>query len=249
MTKKAEYKTALVTGASSGIGAACVRTLCARGLAVTALARRADRLAELAAETGCTPLSLDLQDTKALYAALDGPAFDVLINNAGIGRSYDGFFNAPTHEIDEMIALNVTASIHVVRAVAKGMVDRGKGHIVNMGSISGRYAIGVPVYGATKGAVHLFNQNLRLELMGTGVRITEILPGRVETEMFEQAIQREQDRRKFIEEMKLLQPEDIASAVAYAIQAPWHVNINSIELMPTEQIPFGMSIAPAGDKG
>lgn len=113
-----------------------------------------------------------------------------------MGRSYDGLLEAPSHEIDEMVRLNVTAALHVVRAVSKGMVERGRGHVVNMGSISGLYAIGVPVFGAMKGAVHLFTQNLRLELRGTGARVTEIHPGRVDTGIFDGAFKSETDRRQ-----------------------------------------------------
>ena len=174
---KPDYKTALVTGASSGIGAACVRALAAEGLAVTATARRADRLEALAAETGCTPLALDLRDTDAVYERLSGLEVDVLVNNAGLGRGYEGFLKSSKDQIDEMIEVNVSAAIHVVRAVAEGMAARTRGHIVNIGSIAGLYPIGFPVYGATKGAVHLFGQHLRIDLAGRGVRLTEICPG------------------------------------------------------------------------
>ena len=249
MTKEVKYETALVTGASSGIGRACVRALTAAGLKVTALARREDRLTELAEETGCDTIVLDLNDTEALYRTLEKRDFDVLINNAGLGRSYDGFLQSPPHEIDEMVRLNVSATMHVVRALAPGMVTRARGHIVNMGSITGLYPVGLTVYGATKGACHLFTQNMRLELKGTGVRITEIHPGRAETEFFDTVFKDDDDRKQFVESLKLLQPEDIAAAVVYAIGTPWHVNVNRVELMPTEQIPFGVTIAPVDHSG
>jgi NADP-dependent 3-hydroxy acid dehydrogenase YdfG len=184
-----DYKTALVTGASSGIGAAAVRALAARGLTVHAAARRAERLAALAAETGCSPLVLDVRDTEALYAALGGLEVDILINNAGLGRGFEALFRVAPEDIDTTLKTNVLAAVHAVRATLPGMVERKRGHIVNIGSIAGLYPIKSSLYGASKGAVHLLSQDLRVELQGSGVRVTEICPGRVETEFFEVAEQ------------------------------------------------------------
>ncbi len=239
-----DYKTALVTGASSGIGAACVRALRERGLEVVASARREDRLAALAEETGCRTLILDLDNTKAVYEQLAGLEVDVLVNNAGLGRGFEGFLKSSPAEIDEVLRINVAAAIHVVRAVAEGMAGRRRGHIVNVGSIAGLYPVGVPVYGASKGAIHLFAQHLRVDLKGSGLRFTEICPGRVETEFFDTAFKDEGDRQTFLRGFRLLQPEDIAEALVYAVSAPWHVNISTIELTPTEQVPGGAVIAP-----
>lgn len=239
-----DYKLALVTGASSGIGAACVRQLRARGLGVLAAARRAERLEALAAETGCETLVLDVNDTEAVYRALGSREVDVLVNNAGLGRGFEGFLKSSREDIDAMLQINVGAAIHVARAVAEGMAARKRGHIVNIGSIAGLYPIGFPVYGASKGAVHLFNQHLRLDLKGLGIRITEICPGRVTTEFFDSAIKTEADREAFTGGFQILQPEDVASAIVYAIDAPWRVNVSTIELTPTEQSPGGATIAP-----
>ncbi|MDP7538907.1 MAG: SDR family oxidoreductase, partial [Alphaproteobacteria bacterium] len=170
----ADYETALVTGASAGIGAATVRALAAKGLAVTAVARRADRLEALAVETGCTPLALDLTDTKALNEALRGREVDVLVNNAGLGRGMASFLEASAEDIDLTISTNVIAFLHVIHAVAPNMVARKTGHIVNIGSIAGLYPLQSPIYGASKGAVRLASQNLRIDLEGSGVRLTEI---------------------------------------------------------------------------
>jgi len=240
-----DYRTALVTGASSGIGAACVRALAGRGLEVVALARREGRLAALAEETGCRPLVLDLADTAAIYRELGALEADVLVNNAGIGRSFEGFLKSTPGEIDQMIEINVTAAIHVVRALAEGMAGRRRGHIVNLGSIAGLYPIGFPVYGATKGAIHLFQQHLRLDLKGSGIRLTEICPGRIETEFFDIAIKGEADRRAFTGGFEILQPADVAEAIVYALDTPWRVNVSLIELTPTEQSPGGVVIEPA----
>ncbi len=240
----ADYKTALVTGASSGIGAACVRALRQRGLRVLALARREDRLAALAEETGCEPLPLDVRDTDAIYAKLGGLEIDVLVNNAGLGRGYEGFLKSTQMDIDEMIQVNVTAAIHVVRAVAEGMAGRKRGHIVNIGSIAGLYPLGFPVYGASKGAIHLFAQHLRMDLKGTGVRLTEICPGRVGTEFFDAAMKSEEERRAFTTGFEILQPADIADAIVFAVDAPWRMNVSLIEVTPTEQSPGGATIEP-----
>ena len=240
-----EYKTALVTGASSGVGEACVRALRKAGLDVIAVARREDKLAKLADETGCEAMSLDLTDTDAIYERLAGREIDVLVNNAGLGRGHEGFFKTSQSEIDEMIDLNVSAAIHVVRVVAEGMVMRSRGHVIQIGSVTGLYPMGFPVYGASKGAIHLFAQHLRFDLKGTGVRQTEICPGRIETAFFDGAIKTEEDRKKFMSGFTPLKPENIADAALYALDTPWHVNVSLIELTPTEQIPGGATIEEA----
>ena len=240
-----EYKMALVTGASSGVGAACVRALREKGVDVIALARREDRLAALADETGCRTMSLDLMDTDAIYAKLPGLDADILVNNAGLGRGYEGFLKSSAAEIEQMVDLNVTAAFHVTRALAEGMAERKSGHIVQIGSIAALYPIGFPVYGATKGAVHLFSQHFRTELSGTGVRHTEICPGRIATEFFDAAFKTQEDRDAFLSGYSPLQPDDVAAAVLFALDAPWHVNVSTIELTPTEQVPGGAIIEQA----
>jgi len=235
----ADYKTALVTGASAGIGEATVRALVAKGLAVTAVARRAERLEALAAETGCTPLALDLTDTRALNAALRGLEVDVLVNNAGLGRGMASFLEASAEDIDLTIETNVTAFLHVIHAVAPNMVARKTGHIVNIGSIAGLYPLQSPIYGASKGAVRLASQNLRIDLEGTGARMTEICPGRVVTEFLVQASGEEAARQTY-GQFNELQPVDIADAIVYAVDAPWRVNVSTIEIVPTEQIIGGI---------
>ncbi len=227
-----DYRTALVTGASSGIGAAVVTALRARGLTVHAAARRAERLEALAQETGCTPLVLDLRDTEALYDALGGLEVDILVNNAGLGRGFEALFEVRPEDIDTTLGTNVVAAVHVVRAVAPGMVARKRGHIVNIGSIAGLYPIKSSLYGATKGAVHLLSQNLRVELQGSGVRVTEICPGRVETEFFQVAVG-EEEAKKHYAGFEILVPEDVADAILYALDTHWRVNVSTIELTPT----------------
>ena len=179
-----DYKTALVTGASSGIGAATVRVLTGRGMTVHALARREDRLKDLADATGCIPLALDLRDRDAIHDRLGALDVDVVVGNAGVGRGFDGLLNASPEDIDITFETNVQALVHVLRAILPGMIGRQRGHVVNIGSVAGLYPISSVIYGGSKGAVHLINQNLRIELGGTGVRATEICPGRVANRVF-----------------------------------------------------------------
>jgi NADP-dependent 3-hydroxy acid dehydrogenase YdfG len=242
-----DYGTALVTGASSGIGAAAVAALRARGLTVYAAARRAGRLEALAAETGCTPLVVDLRDTEALYDALGGLEVDILVNNAGLGRGFEALFEVLPEDIDTTLGTNVLAAVHVVRAVAPGMVGRKRGHIVNIGSIAGLYPIKSSIYGASKGAVHLLSQNLRVELQGSGVRVTEICPGRVETEFFQIAVG-EAAAKEAYAGFEVLVPQDVADAILYALDVPWRVNVSTIEMTPTEQYPGGVTIAPVAKR-
>lgn len=239
-----DYKSALVTGASSGIGAATVARLCERGLEVHAVARRGEQLAALAAETGCITHTLDVCDTDSVYAVLGGLEIDVLVNNAGLGRGFDKLTQASREDIERTIDTNVTALLHVTRAVLPGMVERGRGHIVELSSIAALYPVLSALYGASKGAVHLLSQNLRMELQGTGIRHTEIAPGRVRTAFFETAIDDDARRQSMMEGFELLESTDIADAIVYALDTPWRVNISLIEITPTEQAPGGMLISP-----
>ncbi|MEM7057150.1 MAG: SDR family oxidoreductase [Pseudomonadota bacterium] len=226
---------ALVTGASAGIGTATVRALTAEGIQVWAMARRTDRLQALAKETGCIPLVADVQDGPALDAALDGITPDILVNSAGLGAGITGLLSASREDLQTTIGTNVTALLDITRIVLPGMIARKRGHIVNIGSVAGLYPINSVVYGGSKGAVHLISQNLRLELRGTGVRVTEINPGRVTTEFMEVAVP--PDAASFPKDLpiKSMTAEDIADAVTYAVTAPGHVNVSMIEMQPTEQ--------------
>ncbi len=241
-----DYSTALVTGASSGIGAAVVRSLRARGLTVHALARRQKRLDSLADETGCIPHALDVRDTKRVFELISGLGADISVNNAGLGRGYGNLHEARLEDIDTTIDTNVRAALHVLRACLPGMLSRNRGHVVNMSSVAALYPLVSPVYGASKGAVHRLSQNLRLELAGSRVRVTEICPGRVSTEFFDVAID-DPARRAAIKETGIneLTAQDIADAIVYALDAPWRVNVSLIELQPTEQVFGGMKIHPS----
>ncbi|MHA1530026.1 MAG: SDR family oxidoreductase [Alphaproteobacteria bacterium] len=243
-------RSALVTGASSGIGAAVVRSLAANGWQVHALARRAARLQTLADETGCTPHALDIRDGAALERLMAGLAPDLLVNNAGLGAGITGLASATSDEVAQTIDTNVTAVLELLRLTLPGMIARRRGHVVNLGSVAGLYPTVSAVYGASKGAVRLMSQNLRLELRGTGVRVTEICPGRVSTEFYDAAVPdpaaRERIKTTGIRE---LDPGDVAEAILYAVSAPAHVNVSTIELQPVEQTFGGVGLDPIDWEG
>lgn len=235
----------LVTGASSGIGEATVRAFRARGAIVHAAARRIDRLEQLAAETGCIPHELDVRDRDAVAAIGDELAVDVLINNAGLGRAIGSLWTADIDDIERSVDTNVTGAILMLRAVLPGMVERQKGHIVNMSSVLALYPAATALYGATKGAIHKLSRDLRHELKGTGVRVTEINPGRVTTEFYDVAIDDPEVRAKALDTgIEEVTPADVAASILHVVDAPWRVNISQLEIVPTEQTYGGSEFTP-----
>jgi len=237
-----DYKVAVVTGASSGIGAAVATELNRRGLEVHAIARREDRLADL---NGCITHVLDVRDTNALNKILKDLSADILINNAGVGRGFGSIADSDPTDIDCTLDTNVRSVIHAVYAVLPGMISKGVGHIVNIGSMAGIYPLPAAVYGASKGALHVLSMDLRLELQGTGIRVTEICPGRVQTEFYDKALNSpEEIQRMKNSGIKELTSHDVSASVIHALDAPWHVNVNRIEIQPTEQIYGGSVFTP-----
>lgn len=233
-----------VTGASSGFGAAITRRFAAQGARVVASARRADRLADLAAELGprVHPLELDVQDRDAVQEAVrtlpdEFAEIDVLVNNAGLARGLDPAHQADLDHWQQMLDTNCAGLVYCTRAVLPGMVERGRGHVLNLGSIAGTYPYpGSNVYGATKAFVHQFSLNLRSDLHGTGVRVTCVEPGMSATEF--STVRFNGDEQKADATYTGMQPltaDDIAEAIHWATSQPAHVNINTIELMPTAQ--------------
>jgi len=240
------YKKALVTGATSGIGLETAIRLAESGIHVTAAGRRKEKLIELQNKISCDIIEIDVRDQKKIYSEFGELEVDILINNAGVGRGFSPIFLAEPDDINTTTETNVTSFLHLLRAVVPGMVNRKKGHIINIGSIAGLYPVSSSVYGGSKGAVHMINQNLRVELSGTGVRATEICPGRVNTEFFDVAFSDNPDKRKQMTSgLKLLEQEDVADAIMFAINAPWRMNVSMIELTPTEQVPGGSIIKKA----
>ncbi|MBL6600111.1 MAG: SDR family oxidoreductase [Alphaproteobacteria bacterium] len=237
------YETALVTGAGRGIGAETVRRFSEMGMQVHAVARSKDELDTLATETGCIPHAVDITDAQAVESALKDIPVDVLVNNAGAAGP-DG----PIHETDPAILrrildVNVEAVATLLRVVLPGMRERDRGHIVNVTSIAALHPLpGQIAYSASKMALRAMTQNLRIELFGKRVRVTEIAPARVETYFHAQQFSGDRDATKnqLYDGYESLRPGDIADAIAYCVGAPEHVDVTLMEILPTYQVIGGI---------
>jgi 3-hydroxy acid dehydrogenase/malonic semialdehyde reductase len=241
-------KTALVTGATSGIGYATATILARNGFNVIATGRRSDRLHQLKeklsnqTEAEIYPLVFDVRDHDAVVQALDSlpeawQQIDVLVNNAGGAAGLDLFHEANLEDWETMIDANVKGLLYVSREVAGGMVKRNSGHIINIGSISGRevYEKG-SVYCSTKFAVDAITRGMRIDLLRHNIKVTNIEPGLVETEFSLVRFKGDKEKAgKVYEGLTPLYAEDIAEAILFAVTRPDHVNINDMLIMPTAQ--------------
>jgi 3-hydroxy acid dehydrogenase/malonic semialdehyde reductase len=236
---------AFITGASSGFGAAIARRLAGHGARLVLAARRRERLDALARELGVPShvVVLDVRDNAAVERAVaalpaDFRDVDVLVNNAGLALGLDPAHRASLADWDEMVDTNVKGLMYVTRAVLPGMVARGRGHVVNIGSVAGAWPYpGGNVYGASKAFVHQFSLNLRADLLGTGVRVTDLEPGLCSgTEFSEVRFHGDTARAAAVyQDTQALSAEDVADAVHWAVTRPPHVNVNTISLMPVTQ--------------
>jgi 3-hydroxy acid dehydrogenase / malonic semialdehyde reductase len=233
-----------VTGASSGFGAAVARRFAAEGARVIAAARRTDRLQDLKDEFGgqILPMQLDVRDRARVAAQVAGlpedfKAIDLLVNNAGLALGLNPAQDADLDDWDQMIDTNCKGLVYCTRAVLPGMVARGRGHVINLGSVAGSYPYpGGNVYGGTKAFVHEFSLNLRSDLHGTGVRVTCVEPGMADTEFSLTRFGGDRAKADAVYAgMQPLTPDDIAESIHWAATLPEHVNVNTIELMPTTQ--------------
>jgi 3-hydroxy acid dehydrogenase / malonic semialdehyde reductase len=239
-------RTVLITGASSGFGAAAARRFAARGDRIIAAARRTGRLHDLVRELGpdiLFPITLDVRDRASVerFPAELPPDFaeiDILVNNAGLALGLEPAQEADVDQWEQMIETNCTGLVYVTRAVLPQLVARGRGHVVNLGSIAGTYPYpGGNVYGATKAFVHQFSLNLRSDLHGTGVRVTSVEPGLSGgTEFSDVRFGGDSERAAAVYAgTQPLTADDIAAAIEWATSQPPHVNVNVIELMPVSQ--------------
>ena len=249
-------RTVFVSGASSGFGTAIARRFAATGDRVVICARRADRLEALAGELGSAvhAVELDVRDRDAVAATIaalpaEFAAIDVLVNNAGLALGLEPAQRADLDEWDQMIDTNCKGLTYATRAILPGMVERGRGHVINIGSVAGSYPYpGGNVYGATKAFVHQFSLNLRSDLHGTGVRVTCVEPGMSNTEFSTVRFSGDKARADAVyANTQPMGPDDIAGAVHWAASVPAHVNINTIELMPVVQsfAPFQIHRKPS----
>ncbi|MFC6377048.1 SDR family oxidoreductase [Tatumella terrea] len=243
-----DYKVALVTGASAGMGEAIVERLCQQGIRVHAVARREGPLNALAERTGCIPHAIDVGDLSALTLLCRDLQVDILVNNAGVSRP-GSILNADEESVDTQVDVNLRAVLHLCRLLVPGMVERDCGHVINITSIAAIYNFnGNSIYHATKAGVHALSRQLRVDCYGKRVRITEICPGRVATDIFGNVSgDHEQAKKQFIDGFELPRAEDIADCVAFALSAPVAVNIGNIEITPTLQVPGGLSTMRPAD--
>jgi len=244
------YQTALVTGASKGIGAAIVESLIAEELTVYALARGHDALQALKDRLGpnVRPLVADVRDCEAITSALGAAEIDVLVNNAGGLASVRPLHEQDAGEIAEVVALNLTAPLQLTRLLLPGMIARRRGHIFNLTSTAASAVFpGTTAYGAAKAGLSQAGRILRFDLAGTGVRLTEIAPGRVETDFYLKAFNgdRENLRKRMYSEQRPLGPSDIAAVLVSALRLPDHVDIAEMLVAPSEQAAGGHIYPPA----
>lgn len=242
--------TILITGASAGFGEATARTLAAAGHNLVLVARRKDRLDALAKElkTDVHTAVCDVTDRAAverLFATLPA-AFadvDVLVNNAGLALGMAPAQEANLDDWDRMVDTNIKGLMYVTRLALPRMVERGSGHIINIASVAALLPYkGGNVYGATKAFVAQFSRNLRTDLLGTGLRVTNIEPGAAETE-FSVVRLRDKDKAHAVYEgYQPLTADDIARTIAWVIDQPAHVNVDNIDIVPTDQTFGGQAI-------
>lgn len=240
-------QTALITGASSGIGKACAEQFAALGVNLVITARRMERLNALAKELAAkyritvVPISLDVQKNREVEALFDHLKekkieIDILINNAGLALSSDKMQESKIENWEQMIDTNVKGLLYVTKAALSSMIKRNRGHIINIGSVAGRdcYVSG-NVYCATKFAVRAITKSLRLDLLGTAIRVSEIAPGAVETEFSEVRWKDKEKAKEFYQGFIPLVAEDIADALIYCATRPPHVNIEELVIWPQAQ--------------
>ena len=238
----------LVTGASSGIGKACAEAFAAKGCRLLLAARRSDLLEELAKELGdrgnaeVLTSTLDVRDRSAVDAWYEGLApgwreIDVLVNNAGLSRGLSPLHEGEVEDWEEMIDTNVKGLLYVTRAVLPGMVERGSGHVINIGSIAGHEVYpGGNVYCATKHAVTALNRGLGIDTLGTGVRVSSVDPGMVETEFSIVRFRGDSERAESVYDgLEALRGDDVAEAVVFCATRPPHANVRELILMPAAQ--------------
>ncbi|MCC5614066.1 SDR family oxidoreductase [Nostoc sp. CHAB 5836] len=243
-----ENKIILITGASSGIGTACARIFAGAGGKLILAARRLERLQQLADtlskdfSTEIHLLQLDVRDRSAVAEAISTlpptwSEIDILINNAGLSRGLDKLHEGSFQDWEDMIDTNIKGLLHLCRYVVPGMVNRDRGHVVNLGSIAGHQTYpGGNVYCATKAAVRAISEGLKQDLLGTRVRVTSVDPGMVETEFSQVRFHGDTERAsKVYQGVTPLTGDDVADVIFFCVTRSPHVNINEVVLMPVDQ--------------
>lgn len=247
MNSSTPYRSALVTGASRGIGAAICRQLARLGLEVHAVARTREALASLKDTAGITPHAADVTDQAAMATLLGTLKVDVLVNNAGIVSALGDLDALTAEDIDRMVDVNLRAPLQLIRLALPAMRRQGRGHIINIGSTAGTFVFpGTTTYAATKAGLTAASRVLRHDLVGSNIRVTEVSPGRTHTDIYREALQKDTDKlHSLYHDFRTVAPDDIAAAVVTALTMPEAVDISFMEVVPTDQAPGGHAYAPA----
>ncbi len=237
-----------ITGASSGIGSACAEEFARAGASLLLVARRKERLDAVAARlksefnTPVHTIELDVRDRKKVelvFSSLnsDWQQIEILLNNAGLSRGLSKLHEGSVQDWEEMIDTNVKGLLYVSRSVLPGMVSRNRGHVINIGSISGHQTYpGGNVYSASKFAVVGLTRSLKMDLLGTPIRVSSVEPGLVRTEFSEVRFRGDRDRAETVYQgYKPLEPSDIAEIVLFCATRPAHVNLLEVVVLPTDQ--------------
>ncbi|WP_420583658.1 SDR family oxidoreductase [Ruegeria sp.] len=242
-----EKQTALVTGATSGIGKAITFALAGAGYQVIALGRSAATLEQMQATEGVRPLALDLTDREALATALEGEQIDVLVNNAGVIPPVTRFDEMDQSDIDTTFEVNLSAAVATTRLILPGMVAREQGHVFFTGSTAGQGPFpNMAVYGASKAAISSFAAALRCDISGSGVRVTEIVAGRVETNLYKEVLT-DRARADMYSAFDAVQPDEVAQMLLSVLQMPAHVDVTRFDILPTAQFVGGGGFAQKED--
>ena len=241
-----------ITGASSGFGVAIARRFAQDGAQLILAARRGERMRALAKKLGTKAhiVELDVRDRAAVESTVAGlpkawQAVDVLVNNAGLALGLEPAQRASLDDWEQMVDTNCKGLMYVTRALLPGMIERGRGHVINIGSVAGEWPYpGGNVYGATKAFVRQFSLNLRADLLGTPVRVTDIEPGMCSGTEFSNVRFHGDDAKaaKVYEDVEAISPEEIADTVHWIATRPAHINVNTISLMPVQQAFAGLAI-------
>ncbi|MBW4605086.1 MAG: SDR family oxidoreductase [Calothrix sp. FI2-JRJ7] len=237
----------LITGASSGIGAACTKIFASAGAKLILAARRKEKLQQLVESLSINSshvhlIELDVRNREAVESAISSLGaewsnIDILINNAGLSRGLDKLHEGAFEDWEEMIDTNIKGLLYMTRYIVPGMVQRARGHVINIGSIAGHqtYPNG-NVYCGTKAAVKSISEGLKQDLLGTPIRVTSVDPGMVETEFSEVRFRGDSERAaKIYQGVTPLTPDDVADVIYFCATRPAHVNINEVILMPVDQ--------------
>ena len=226
---------AVVTGATSGIGKAIAIELINQGYNTVAIGRSHRVLEDMQASFGVVPMAMDITDREALSAALEQLRVDVFVNNAGVIPKPAEFPAMELADIDRTLEVNLSSAIAATRLVLPGMIERKRGHLFFTGSIAGQAPFpNMAVYGASKAGISSFAAALRCDLSGTGIRITELVAGRVETRLYRNAFS-DQKLADMYSVFKPVQPEDVARMVSSILTMPQHVNVTRFDILPTAQ--------------